>query len=163
MKQLFCTLLARQGDLAVFMLAVVLTAAAFSPTDEPEAYLFPRLSAAAMLLFATVNLIRLYIKDAAASSPATTHSPLPLTVIKQLAPAIAALFAFLTVAETLGFYLSSAVLFYFLVWFYGPRPQRNTRRALVKTAVWTAVFIAALYALFSLLLVVQLPAFRLSL
>lgn len=141
-----------QGDLLLFGGALLLVAASFSPSDEPEAYLFPRLSSALMLMLTLVNLIRIFMNR----QPHTQTAPLPLALLKTTAPALAAIIVFLTAAETLGFYIAATLLFAFIAWFYAPR------RSLPQTALFTFLFIAALYLLFSVLLKVQLPALRLG-
>lgn len=152
LRSLISATAAMAGDITVLLFALLTTWASFA-VDEPDAYAFPQLLSLLLLLFAVINVTRV-ARAAPKSSP-----PLTVAVLIKIAPAVGVVVAYLAVAETLGFYFSAFISFALLSFLYGGDVGKDiSDKSRVRNAIIAAtVFIATLYALFSLLLSVQLP------
>lgn len=131
-------------------LAAVVTWISF--TQEPAAaYLFPRLISVFMLVLAIWSLARAVLGVSRVGSGLTLETAL------NLAPGVALILIYVFwAAKTLGFYTASTAAFLLLFTIYDPTPVTNLR-GWIKRIVITAAFMAVIYALFTLLLKVQIP------
>jgi hypothetical protein len=78
-------------------------------------------------------------------------------VALNLAPGVALILIYVFwAAKTLGFYTASTIAFLLLFTIYDPTPITSLR-GWAKRIVITAAFMAVMYALFTLLLQVQMP------
>ena len=137
------------GDAIVLLFAMLTVWASFA-VDEPDAYAFPQLLSLLLLLFAGINMARKSSRTALAAAP---PPPLSAALLAKIMPATAVIVVYLAVAEALGFYFSAFFAFALLSFLYGGGDKSDVRNAVLVAAA----FVAVLYALFSLLLGVQLP------
>jgi hypothetical protein len=137
-------------NVIVTALAAVVTWISF--TQEPaEAYLFPRLISVFMLVMALWSLARAVLGISRVGTGLSAETAL------NLAPGVALILIYVFwAAKTLGFYTASTAAFLLLFTIYDPTPVTNLR-GWVKRIVITAAFMAVMYALFTLLLKVQMP------
>jgi len=137
-------------NVIVTALAAVVTWISF--TQEPaEAYLFPRLISVFMLVMALWSLARAVLGLSRVGTGLSAQTAL------NLAPGVALILIYVFwAAKTLGFYTASTAAFLLLFTIYDPTPVTNLR-GWVKRIVITAAFMAVMYALFTLLLKVQMP------
>ena len=136
------------GDIALLLFAILITYASFTGS-EPEAYRFPQLSSALLLIFAGVNVIRLIHPSNETSVGA---NPITRPLLAAIAPALIIIALYFSLVTIIGFYATSAVAFFALALMYDG--NRNWR----LTAVVTLIAISVIYALFALLLQVHTPA-----
>jgi hypothetical protein len=134
----------------VTALAAVVTWISF--TQEPAAaYLFPRLISVFMLIMAVWSLARAVLGISRVGTGLTAE------VALNLAPGVALILIYVFwAAKTLGFYTASTIAFLLLFTIYDPTPITSLR-GWAKRIVITAAFMAVMYALFTLLLQVQMP------
>lgn len=137
---------------ASLVLALTLGVAWLSFTREPaDAFLFPRLIGSVMLVLALWNFIR------AVSGLSRVGDGLALSTAKNIAPGVVViLLLVLLAAKTLGFYTASFIAFLVLHALYDPAPL-NDAGVWIRRLIVAVVFMAIIYALFTLLLKVQLP------
>jgi hypothetical protein len=125
--------------------AVVFQASYFQ--DRAEAYLFPAIVAAVMLVLSLLSLARetfdLCVDD---------YQPFPF--VRQL-PAIVLMGTTVYLVEVLGTYASAFIGLLAVTWWYSA-DTNGTRRA-VRSLAFAVGFSAFMYLLFSVLLNVQLP------
>jgi len=134
----------------VTALAAIVTWISF--TQEPAAaYLFPRLISVFMLVMALWSLTRAVLGISRVGTGLTAQTAI------NLAPGVALIFVYVFwAAKTLGFYTASTAAFLLLFTIYDPTPVTNLR-GWIKRIVITAAFMAVIYALFTILLKVQMP------
>jgi hypothetical protein len=115
-----------------------------------EAYLFPRVIAAVMVVLAGAMLV--YEWGTGADRVRKIVEPVPwLTIL----PALAVFLAYLLLAERLGFYSTSSLAFFVLISIYSPATVSVSRT--IRHLAITAAFIGALYVVFAVLLRVMTP------
>lgn len=138
------------GDGLVLVFAAAAVAASFG--GEPaDAYHFPQLVSALLLVFAVVNIGQKVVGASAAAESA----PLSWALARRLAPGVIIAAAYIYVCDIIGFYWSAAAAFVLLTACYRPHPRR--RAQWLHIAVATAIMMAFVYALFNLFLKVQTP------
>ena len=132
--------------------AIGIWIAYISFTQEPaEAFLFPRLIAAAFVALALWDLAR------NAMGNSQTIDGLTAQAASNLAPGLLVVLMYVFWAATaLGFYTATALTFMTLLTLYDPAP-RHALRAWIRRLLLTAAFIAVMYSLFALLLRVYTP------
>lgn len=137
---------------ASLILLLALTVTWLSYTREPaDAFLFPRLISSVMVLLAIWNFIR------AATGLARVGDGLSGKTLLNLAPGVAVMLLLVYFgAKTLGFYAASFLAFVCVYSLYDPASHMALKSWLRRLLV-TAVFMAVIYALFTLLLKVQTP------
>ncbi len=137
-------------NLLVTGLAAIVTWLSY--TQEPaSAFLFPRMISAAMLVLALWSLGR------AVLGISRVGTGLSYRLVRNIAPGLIIMFIYAYwAARTLGFYAASTIAFFAIFTIYDPAPL-NDWRAWIKRIVITALFMAVVYALFSMLLMVQTP------
>lgn len=119
-------------------------------SDTPKAYFFPQMLAIAM---AALGALMLAIDLRAAGKAQPLRIAIPWV---KIAPGMAVLAAFMLVAETVGFYLSSWLAFMSIGVLYAPTA---TRFATAKRCLPISIaFLAVLYLVFWMLLSVRLPS-----
>lgn len=131
------------GDICLAIFAIVTLYASFTASPA-EAYIFPRLSAVLLTLFCAANLGLRFHRP---PSP-----PLTIPTLRKIAPGVAVMVVYAGLAETVGFYPSSTVAAFALMWIYGG----ESRRIGVSLAA-TALLLGLVYLLFGVLLRVQVP------
>ena len=121
-------------------------------TQEPaQAYLFPRLVSSLMTALALWSLSR------AALGMSKVGEGVGLATALNIAPGLILIFVYVFwAAKTLGFYTASSLAFLLLFTIYDPTPVTNIRGWALRIVI-TAAFMAVMYALFTLLLKVQVP------
>ncbi len=130
----------------MFALALLLLFAGLSGSNQ-EAFLFPNVVAAIMVVIAVLTVVNYFKNNSTEKS-----KPIPWLVIL---PALLIFILYLTFAELIGFYVSSFIAFTAIVMIYMPGRFEISRS--LKIALVGLLFMAALYSLFTLLLKVQLP------
>lgn len=116
----------------------------------PQAYLFPRMLALAMAVLGAAMLIAAF----AGRAPQLASQTTPVPWLKIL-PGMVVLVVFLSILQTVGFYLSSWLAFSSIGVIYAPAGERV---ASIKRIVPVSIaFLAVLYLVFWTLLQVQLP------
>jgi hypothetical protein len=137
-------------NLLVTGLAIIVTWLSY--TREPvDAFLFPRIISAVMLVLALWSLGR------AVMGISRTGTGLSIGLARNIAPGLIIMFVYVFwAARTMGFYVSSTIAFFLIFTAYDPAPL-NDWRAWIKRIVITAAFMAVIYALFSIVLKVQTP------
>lgn len=118
-------------------------------SDVPAAYLFPKILALTMVALGIAMVIAAFGKKAA--------PPMPWARVPwfKILPGMVVLVAFLSILETVGFYLSSWLAFTTIGVLYAPAGKRI---ASVKRVIPASIaFLAVLYLVFWMLLQVQLP------
>lgn len=138
----------RLNPIASTILGVLLYWAA-SGASNPQAYLFPRILAATMVVLGVALII-------------AEWTPIPVGPEDSeripwatLWPALAIFALYMAVAPQLGFYVSSALAFVAIGVIYSP--MRSTARAAARCIPISVAFLIVLYAVFVLLLQVQMP------
>lgn len=121
-------------------------------TQEPaSAYLFPRLVSSLMTILALWSLVR------AALGVSRAGEGVDLATALNLAPGLTLIFVYVFwAAKTLGFYTASSLAFLLLFTIYDPTPVTRIRGWALRIVI-TAAFMAVMYALFTLVLKVQVP------
>lgn len=117
--------------------------------DVPQAYLFPQMLALAMIALGIAMVIAAFGRNAAAPAP-WAHIPWA-----RILPGMVVLVAFLSILQTIGFYVSSWLAFSTIGVLYAPAGKRVAAVKRVMPA--SIVFLAVLYLVFWTLLQVQLP------
>lgn len=137
-------------NLLIAALALFVTWLSF--TQEPaQAYLFPRLVSAFMSVMALWSLARAVLGISRVGEGVGTATAL------NLAPGLVIIFVYVFwAARTFGFYTASTAAFLLLFTIYDPTPVTSIRGWLLRIVI-TAGFMAVMYALFTLLLKVQVP------
>lgn len=137
-------------NVIVTALAAIVTWISF--TQEPAgAYLFPRLISVFMLVLALWSLARAVLGMSRVGAGLSAETAL------NLAPGVALILIYVFwAAKTLGFYTASTAAFLLLFTIYDPTPITSVR-GWIKRIVISAAFMAVIYALFTLLLKVQMP------
>ena len=116
-------------------------------SDMPQAYLFPQMLALAMVALGIAMVISAFGPKAA---PPWAHIPW-----FRIMPGMVVLVAFLSILQTVGFYVSSWLAFSTIGVLYAPAGKRV---ATVKRVIPVSIaFMAVLYLVFWMLLQVQLP------
>jgi len=132
--------------LAVAMIAGLIFRASYFQ-ENSEAYLFPSIIAAVMLVLSLLSLAReafdLCVDDFQA-----------FPFVRQL-PAILMMAAGVLLVEVLGMYTSAFIVLVIVTYWYSP--QEDGRRRLVSSLSFAAGFSVFMYVLFTLMLNVQLP------
>lgn len=135
------------GIACVAMGALLFWAALGSST--PQAYLFPKILALVMVALGLVMVVRAFSNFGV---PAVSLGYIPW---HKILPGVVVLVAFLSILETVGFYLSSWLAFSTIGILYAPTGHRSA------TAKWllpiSIIFLGVLYLIFWMLLQVQLP------
>jgi len=121
-------------------------------TQEPAgSYLFPRLVSVVMVALSLWSLVRAVLGVSRVGSGISAQTAL------NLAPGVALILIYVFwAAKTLGFYTASSAAFLLLFTIYDPVPVTSLR-GWIKRIVVTAAFMAVIYALFTMLLQVQIP------
>jgi len=121
-------------------------------TQEPSsAYLFPRLVSSLMTVLALWSLSR------AALGVSKAGEGIRLDTALNIAPGLILILVYVFwAAKTLGFYTASSIAFLLLFTIYDPTPVTRIRGWALRIVI-TAAFMAVIYALFTLLLKVQVP------
>jgi len=134
----------------VLLLALIVTWLSY--TREPaDAFLFPRLISSVMVLLAIWNVIR------AAAGLARVGEGLSGKTLSNIAPGVGVMLLLVYVgAKALGFYVASFLAYLCVYSMYDPASHRDVKSWLRRLWV-TALFMAVIYVLFSLLLKVQTP------
>jgi len=124
-------------------------------TQEPSsAYLFPRVISSLMTILALWSLAR------AALGISRAGEGVDLATALNIAPGLILIFIYVFwAARTLGFYTASSLAFLLLFTIYDPTPVTRIRGWALRIVI-TAAFMAVMYALFTLLLKVQVPRGR---
>lgn len=141
--------LERWVSLSGIALAVALYALAVYPENQ-EAYLFPQLVTVVMCVIGVCLLVTGWRKRA--QQPESG----PTVEWRKLTPILIVLLLFILGAEAVGFYASSFLMFAAIGVLYSPK---TTSIVAAKRCLPVSVgFIAVLYAVFAILLRVQMPA-----
>ena len=137
---------------ASVILATALIVLWVSFTQEPvEAFLFPRVISLAFAVLAVWNF------GQAALDKAQTSSGLDLEILGNIAPGLVIMLAYVFfIAQWLGFYAASSLVFLALYTIYDPVPLSRLEALPKRIAITMGVMIV-IYALFALLLKVQTP------
>jgi hypothetical protein len=138
------------GALAV---AVLLTAAAFHGA-RPDAYQFPKLIGAAMMVLSLFMLADVILRRRAGTVSTVEADALPLA---RMWPAFAVMVGYLLLLERLGFYSTAFLAFLALTTIYARKAPFDPLPLLFRV-VYGLIFVAALYVVFALVLRAQLPA-----
>jgi putative tricarboxylic transport membrane protein len=119
--------------------AVVLHVRTFPelPDGQPGPALFPALVGALLVVFGLVLAIRAVRARGRAVAP--DEPVAPGGVVRALA-VLGFVFAYLLLAETVGFILTMAVLLFLLTWLLGVRPLVAAASAVVTTGVIVLLF-----------------------
>lgn len=137
---------------AMIILGVAALVAWLSFTEQPsEAFLFPRVISVFFLGLAGWNAARAVLGLSRVGEGVSGK-----TVINILPGLIVALVFVFFIAETLGFYTAGTLAFFAIYTIYDPTPLADIRGWL-RRIVTTAIFMAVIYGLFSMLLQVQTP------
>jgi len=128
-------------------LSILLVVASFSG-GHPEAYLFPRIITSIMLLLSLLLLIQHFYEK--------NHSIKKINIAK-LAPFFILIIIFILLGENLGFYLCASLIFLTICYLYYPE-KKDTIKILFFLLI-SALFMMAIYFLFTFLLKVQVPRF----
>ena len=133
--------------LVAISLSILLVVASFSG-GHSEAYLFPRIITSIMLFLSLLLLIQhFYEKD----------HPIKKINIAKLAPFFILIIIFILLGENLGFYLCASLMFLTICYFY--YPEKKDMKKILFFLLICALFMTAIYFLFTFLLKVQVPRF----
>jgi len=134
------------------ILAVALVVGWLSFTQQPaEAFLFPRLISVFFMVLAAWNFVRAFLALSKVGEGLSAETALAI------APGLVVTLVYVFwAAKALGFYAASTGAFFILYSLYDPTPLADGR-AWLKRVIVTAIFMAIIYALFTLLLKVQTP------
>ncbi len=137
---------------ATLILLLAITVTWLSYTREPsDAFLFPRLISTVMIVLALWNFLRAFLGLARVGdglSSQTLFRIMPGVIVMSVLVYFA--------AKALGFYVASFLAFLCVFSLYDPA-SHTAVSSWVKRLLITAVFMAVIYALFTLLLKVQTP------
>ena len=133
--------------LVAISLSILLVVASFSG-GHSEAYLFPRIITSIMLVLSLLLLIQHFYGK---------NHPIKTINIAKLAPFFILIIIFILLGENLGFYLCASLMFLTICYFY--YPERKDMKKILFFLLICAVFMTAIYFLFTFLLKVQVPRF----
>ena len=133
--------------LVAISLSILLVVASFSGGNS-EAYLFPRIITSTMLVLSLILLIQHFYEK---------NHPIKKINIAKLAPFFTLIIIFILLGENLGFYLCASLMFLTICYFYYPE-KKDVKKVLFFLLIG-ALFMMAIYFLFTFLLKVQVPRF----
>jgi len=133
--------------LVAISLSIILVVASFSG-GHPEAYLFPRIITSIMLVLSLLLLIQHFYGK---------NHPKKTINIAKLAPFFILIIIFVLLGENLGFYLCASLMFLTICYFY--YPEKKDMKKILFFLLICALFMTAIYFLFTFLLKVQVPRF----
>jgi len=133
--------------LVAISLSILLVAASFSG-GHSEAYLFPRIITSIMLVLSLLLLIQHFYGK---------NHPKKTINIAKLAPFFILIIIFILLGENLGFYLCASLMFLTICYFY--YPEKKDMKKILFFLLICALFMTAIYFLFTFLLKVQVPRF----
>ena len=128
-------------------LSILLVVASFSG-GHPEAYFFPRIITSIMLFLSLLLLIQHFYGK---------NHPIKKINISKLTPFFILIIIFILLGENLGFYLCASLMFLTICYFY--YPEKKDMKKVLFFLLIGAVFMMAIYFLFTFLLKVQVPRF----
>jgi len=133
--------------LVAISLSILLVVASFSG-GHTEAYFFPRIITSIMLFLSLLLLIQHFYGE--------NHSIKKINIAK-LTPFFILIIIFIILGENLGFYLCASLMFLTICYFY--YPEKKDIKKILFFLLISAVFMMAIYFLFTFLLKVQVPRF----
>ena len=133
--------------LVAISLSILLVVASFSGGNS-EAYLFPRIITSIMLILSLLLLIQHFYEK---------NHPIKKINIAKLAPFFILIIIFILLGENLGFYLCASLMFLTICYFY--YPEKKDMKKILFFLLICALFMTAIYFLFTFLLKVQVPRF----
>ena len=133
--------------LVAISLSILLVVASFSGGNS-EAYLFPRIITSIMLVLSLILLIQHFYEK---------NHPIKKINIAKLAPFFTLIIIFILLGENLGFYLCASLMFLTICYFY--YPEKKDMKKILFFLLICALFMTAIYFLFTFLLKVQVPRF----
>ena len=133
--------------LVAISLSILLVVASFSG-GHSEAYLFPRIITSIMLVLSLLLLIQHFYGK---------NHPKKTINIAKLAPFFILIIIFVLLGENLGFYLCASLMFLTICYFY--YPEKKDMKKILFFLLIGALFMTAIYFLFTFLLKVQVPRF----
>ena len=133
--------------LVAISLSILLVVASFSG-GHSEAYLFPRIITSIMLVLSLLLLIQHFYGK---------NHPKKTINIAKLAPFFILIIIFVLLGENLGFYLCASLMFLTICYFY--YPEKKDMKKIIFFLLICALFMTAIYFLFTFLLKVQVPRF----
>ena len=133
--------------LVAISLSILLVVASFSG-GHPEAYFFPRVITSIMLFLSLLLLIQHFYGK---------NHPIKKINIAKLTPFFILIIIFILLGENLGFYLCASLMFLTICYFY--YPERKNMKKILFFLLICALFMTAIYFLFTFLLKVQVPRF----
>ena len=128
-------------------LSILLVVASFSG-GHPEAYFFPRIITSTMLFLSLLLLIQHFYGK---------NHPIKKINIAKLTPFFILIIIFILLGENLGFYLCASLMFLTICYFY--YPEKKDMKKILFFLLICALFMTAIYFLFTFLLKVQVPRF----
>jgi len=133
--------------LVAISLSILLVVASFSG-GHPDAYFFPRIITSIMLFLSLLLLIQHFYGK---------NHPIKKINIAKLTPLFILIIIFILLGENLGFYLCASLMFLTISYFY--YPEKKDMKKILFFLLISAVFMMAIYFLFTFLLKVQVPRF----
>ena len=133
--------------LVAISLSILLVVASFSGGNS-EAYLFPRIITSIMLFLSLLLLIQHFYGK---------NHPIKKINIAKLTPFFILIIIFILLGENLGFYLCASLMFLTICYFY--YPEKKDMKKIIFFLLICALFMTAIYFLFTFLLKVQVPRF----
>ena len=133
--------------LVAISLSILLVVASISG-GHSEAYLFPRIITSIMLVLSLLLLIQHFYGK---------NHPKKTINIAKLAPFFILIIIFVLLGENLGFYLCAFLMFLTICYFY--YPEKKDMKKILFFLLICALFMTAIYFLFTFLLKVQVPRF----
>ena len=133
--------------LVAISLSILLVVASFSG-GHSEAYFFPRIITSIMLFLSLLLLIQHFYEK---------NHPIKKINIAKLAPFFTLIIIFILLGENLGFYLCASLMFLTICYFY--YPEKKDMKKILFFLLICALFMTAIYFLFTFLLKVQVPRF----
>ena len=133
--------------LVAISLSILLVVASFSG-GHPDAYFFPRIITSIMLFLSLLLLIQHFYGK---------NHPIKKINIAKLTPFFILIITFVLLGENLGFYLCASLMFLTICYFY--YPEKKDIKKILFFLLISAVFMMAIYFLFTFLLKVQVPRF----
>ena len=133
--------------LVAISLSILLVVASFSG-GHSEAYFFPRIITSIMLFLSLLLLIQHFYGK---------NHPIKKINIAKLTPFFILIIIFILLGENLGFYLCASLMFLTICYFY--YPEKKDMKKILFFLLICALFMTAIYFLFTFLLKVQVPRF----
>ena len=133
--------------LVAISLSTLLVVASFSGGNS-EAYFFPRIITSIMLFLSLLLLIQHFYGK---------NHPIKKINIAKLTPFFILIIIFIILGENLGFYLCASLMFLTICYFY--YPEKKDMKKILFFLLIGALFMMAIYFLFTFLLKVQVPRF----